>query len=251
MEKPVKKKARRVSMPSANMISKIAISVAFVAIVWLFWSMGEEVNVGGKDIVIRDRAQAVEVVGELQKTLEQVTRERDTYRQQVIMMERSFQIDREVAKTLREELKALQSERHKWREETALVKKLLSDNTIDTALDIKSIEVVPSEIIGEYHFEIAVSRLPDSDKPVKAELHYELIGNESGLERRYLSSDVDLKAKEGYQLEFRTLERVQGHFMHPPAFELEKIRFFIEGKDDKIQGAEKDFVPTVAETAMN
>ncbi len=251
MEQIDNKKARRSSMPSANLISKIAVSVAFVAIVWIFWSMGEEVNIGGKEIVIRDRAQAVEVVGELQKTLEQITRERDTYRQQVIMMKRSFQIDREVAKTLREELKALQAERHKWKEETALVKKLLSDNTIDTLLDINAIEVVPSEIIGEYHFEVAVSRLPDSDVPILAELNYELIGNEGGVEKTYLSSDVDLKAKEGYQLEFRTLDRVQGHFMHPPAFELEKIRFFIEGKGDKIKGAERDFVLTAEETDMS
>lgn len=189
-----------------------------------------------------DREKTAVVIAELQEQLDYTEAERDQYRQRAVNMERSVQIDREAVRELREEIKKLQNERHKWREETELVKKLLSDNSIDSALRIMAFEISPLDTEREYSFEAVISRVPDSSKAIKATLEFEVIGIEAGEVKTYTSAELSDEDEKAYQIDFKHLERVRGAFTLPEIFQPQTIRVSVKGGGDATKDAEREFI---------
>jgi len=211
----------------------VAVLIGLALVVWVAYDMGRQ-NAGFHS------ERATEVQDELEVRIDELETERSDLHQQVATLQRDAQIEHEAAKKVQASLVVLQDERLELREEITLLNSLLSDGEHEAALRVLGFELTRQEEGGPLRLRFSVSKLPQSDKQVKADLQVTVIGSEAGKDKRLTLKELAVGDSPD-RIAFKQLAHVEEEIEIPGEFEPSKVKVVAKAKSGDVLDAEREF----------
>jgi len=230
MSKLVVKKHRPLEIILAAMIFSAIFSVA----VWLM------LDANHWDFIKSRISQSEEsrLLWEVNQGLET---ENKALREQVIMLERSNQIDDQVGARLQNEIRALQDKTYSLKGELEFYQGIMSDTTDSKGLNIQGLHIEATDQSQRYRFKLVLTNVAKSDRVVEVTMDMSIEGmNEAGSE--VLSLDKVITGNElKRELKFKNFERIEGSLNFPEGFKPLRVVVDIRQKGLKNSAIQKIF----------
>ncbi len=144
-------------------------------------------------------------------------------REQVAILERSSQIDRQAAADVKSDLGQLEEELQAAREEVEFYRGIVSPGDVKPGLRIHRFMLEEGAMTGEYHYDLVLTQLKRNDRFVSGVVDWRIIGStpdyqtEIGLERVTEPAVKELKFR------FRYFQDLAGTIRLPEDFTPEKV----------------------------
>lgn len=144
-------------------------------------------------------------------------------REQVAILERSSQIDRQAAADVKSDLGQLEEELQAAREEVEFYRGIVSPGDVKPGLRIHRFTLEAGSVAGEYHYDLILTQLKRNDKFVSGVVDWKITGSlpdyqtEIGLER------VTEPAVKKLKFRFRYFQDLAGTIRLPEGFSAEKV----------------------------
>lgn len=208
MSKLVVKKHR----PLEIILAAIIFSTVFSVGVWLFldanhWSFIKNSLLQSKESrLLWDVNQGLEA-------------ENKQLHEQVVMLERSNQIDSQVAASLQNEIRTLQDQVYLLKGELEFYQGIMSATTESKGLNVQGLHIESTDQEGLYRFKLVLTNVAKSDRVVEVTMDMSIEGmNEAG--SRVLSLDEVTVGKElKREIKFKNFERIEGSLNFPKGFQ--------------------------------
>jgi len=161
-------------------------------------------------------------------------------REQVVILERSTQIDNQAAARLQNDIKALQDQVYSLKGELEFYEGIMSATTDSKGLNIQGFHVEATGRKNLYHFKLVLTNV-ESDKVIEVAMDMSIEGmNETGTQ--VLSLDkVIAGSKLDPEIKFKNFERIEGNLNFPEGFKPLRV------VDLRQKGAKKATVKRVFE----
>ncbi len=230
MPKLVVKKHR----PLEIILAAIIFSAVFSVAVWLL------LDANHWDFIKSRISQSEEsrLLWEVNQGLET---ENKALREQVVMLERSNQIDDQVAARLQNEIRALQDKTYSLKGELEFYQGIMSDTTDSKGLNIQGLHIEATDQSQRYRFKLVLTNVAKSDRVVEVTMDMSIEGmNEAGSE--VLSLDKVITGNElKRELKFKNFERIEGSLNFPEGFKPLRVVVDIRQKGLKNSAIQKIF----------
>lgn len=159
---------------------------------------------------------------------EQVVKANRTLREQVAILERSSQIDRQATKEVQDELGALQEELHAARDEIEFYRGIVSPGDGKPGLRIHRFTLSAGTQPGGFDYDLVLTQLKNNDRYVAGRVGWSISGRRDGE-----TEDLDLAAitetGAGHlDFRFRYFQRLTGVISLPEGFQAEEVTLSIK-----------------------
>jgi hypothetical protein len=230
MSKLVVKKHRPLEIVLVAMIFSAVFSVG----VWLFldanhWSF------------IKDRLSQSKESHLLWDVNQGLETENKQLREQVVMQERSHQIDAQVATRLQKEIQNLQDKLYALKGELEFYQGIMSATTDSKGLNIQGLHIVPTDQERLYRFKLVLTNVAKSGRVVEVTMDMSIEGmNEAGsgvLSLNEVTAGKELKR----EIKFKNFKRIEGSLNFPEGFKPLRVVVDIRQKDIKNSTIQKIF----------
>ena len=163
-------------------------------------------------------------------------------REQVVILERSTQIDNQAATRLQDDIKSLQDQVYRFKGELEFYEGIMSATTDSKGLNIQGFHIEATDRENLYHFKLVLTNVAKSDKVIEVTMDMSIEGmNEAG--SKVLSLDkVIAGSKLDREIKFKNFERIEGNLNFPEGFK--PLRVVV---DLRQKGAKKATVKRVFE----
>ena len=207
MPKLVVKKHR----PFEVILIALLCSGVFSIVVWLLldashWS------------VIKSRLHFAEKTHLLLDVNQSLEAENAILREQVVMFERSTQIDNQTAVRLQNDLRTLQDDLYQLKGELEFYQGIMSATTDSKGLNIQGIYIESTEYERIYRFKLVLTNVAKSDRVIAVKMDMSVEGmNEAGsqvLSLQEITSGSELKR----EIKFKNFQRIEGNLTFPVGF---------------------------------
>jgi uncharacterized protein DUF6776 len=207
MSKLVVKKHRPLEIILAAVIFSSVISV----IVWLLL----DVNHWN---VIKNRLSQSEESRLLWGVNQELESENKQLKEQVIMLERSTQIDNQAAASLQNEIRTLQDQAYLLKGELEFYQGIMSATTDSKGLNIQGLHIEATDHERLYRFKLVLTNVAKSDRMIEVTIDMSVEGmNEAG--SHVLSLDEVIAGNElKREIKFKNFERIEGSLNFPKGF---------------------------------
>ncbi len=159
----------------------------------------------------------------LEKRNDRLTDDAAGLREQVAILERSAQIDRLAAESVKSELGQLEEELQAAREEVEFYRGIVSPGDVKPGLRIHRFSLEAGTAPGEFHYDLVLTQLKRNDKVVSGVVDWRITGSmpdyqtEIGLERVTEPAVKELKFR------FRYFQELAGTIRLPEGFTASKV----------------------------
>ncbi len=162
-------------------------------------------------------------------------------REQQVMLERSHQIDVQVAARLQNEIRVLQDQVYSLKEELEFYQGIMSATTDSKGLNIQGLHVESTDEERFYRFKLVLTNVAKSDKVVEVTMDMSIEGmNEAG--SKVLSLDEVIAGnKLNREIKFKNFERIEGSLNFPEGFKPLRVVVDIRQKEKKNSTIHKIF----------
>ncbi len=173
-------------------------------------------------------------------------KENKLLREQVVILERSTQIDIQAAARLQNEMQTLQDQVYRLKGELEFYDGIMSATTDSKGLNVQGFHVEATGQEGIYHFKLVLTNVAKSDKVIEVTMDMSIEGmNKSG--SRILSLDqVTAGSKLNRDIKFKNFERIEGNLNFPEGFT--PLRVVVELRQ---KGAQKSTLKRIFEWPAN
>jgi len=139
-------------------------------------------------------------------------------REQVIMIERSTQIDNQVAVRLQGEIRLLQDKVYLLKGELEFYQGIMSATTDSKGLNVQGLHIEKTEQERLYRFKLVLTNVAKSDRVIEVTMDMSVEGiNEAG--SKVLSLDeVAVGSELKREIKFKNFERIEGSLNFPKGF---------------------------------
>ncbi len=163
-------------------------------------------------------------------------------REQVVILERSTQIDNQAAASLQNDIKALQDQVYRLKGELEFYEGIMSATTDSKGLNIQGLHIEKTDQDSLYNFKLVLTNVAKSDRVIEVTMDMSIEGmNEAG--SQILSLDkVMTGSKLDREIKFKNFERIEGNLIFPEGFK--PLRVVV---DLRQKGAKKSTVKRVFE----
>ena len=230
MSKLVVKKHR----PLEIILAAVIFSAVFSVGVWLFldanhWS------------VIKNRLSQSKESHLLWDVNQGLETENKQLREQVVMLERSHQIDTQVATRLQNEIQNLQDQVYSLKGELEFYQGIMSSTTDSKGLNVQGLHIESTDQERLYRFKLVLTNVAKSDRVVNVTMDMSIEGmNEAGskvLSLNEVTAGKELKR----EIKFKNFERIEGSLNFPKGFKPLRVVVDIRQKDIKNSTIQKIF----------
>lgn len=154
-------------------------------------------------------------------------------KQQIIVLERSQQIDREVNKTASNQLKAAQDEHHAAEKEVSFLRRLIQEGGggILQPMDFKLEEADQS---GEFSYSFTVRQLIPDFGESTGSVDLKITGTRDGKEVSLSLEKLEGSEPVSHKMEFKHFQSVAGHIRVPDDFDPESLVVEIKPSTSKL-----------------
>ena len=166
----------------------------------------------------------------LEKRNEKLVDDAAGLREQVAILERSSQIDRQAAESVKAELGELEDKLQAAREEVEFYRGIVSPGDVKPGLRIHRFSLEAGTVPGEYHYDLVLTQLKRNDKVISGVVDWRIAGampeyqTEIGLERVTEPAVKELKFR------FRYFQELAGTIRLPEGFTAKQVVLTIRVK---------------------
>ena len=194
----------------------ILLVAGLLAVAWWLYDIGKLHGV--------TELEAVRIKNQLlEKHNDKLAADAAELREQVAILERSAQIDRQAAETVRAQLGTLEDRLQAAREEVEFYRGIVSPGDVKPGLRIHRFTLEPGSAPGEYHYDLVLTQLKRNDKVISGVVDWRIAGampeyqTEIGLERVTEPAVKELKFR------FRYFQELAGTIRLPEGFTAKQV----------------------------
>jgi hypothetical protein len=197
--------------------------VSFVA--WWLYDLGK--LRGNDELGVLRTEHAV-----LEKRHAKFVHDNGTLREQVAILERSSQIDKQAALDVKADLGQLEEELQAAREEIEFYRGIISPGDVKSGLHIHRFTLEAGTSPGEYHYDLVLTQLKRNERHVSGVVEWVISGLMLGESGEIALAGVTNPSVEQLKFRFRYFQDLAGTITLPEGFEAEKVvlRVKPEGK---------------------
>lgn len=169
----------------------------------------------------------------LERRNERLVGEDEDLRERLAVLERSSQIDREAAQSVKADLGQLEEELQAAREEVEFYRGIVAPGDVDPGLHIHRFRLEPGAEKGEYHYDLVLTQLKRNDRYVSGEVDWKIAGEVDGERAALTLTDITRPATQQLKFRFRYFQDLAGTIVLPEGFEARRVVLTVrpEGKD--------------------
>jgi len=146
-----------------------------------------------------------------------------TLREQVAILERSSQIDKQAAQEVKADLGQLEEELQAAREEIEFYRGIISPGDVKSGLRIHRFTLEEGPVHGEYHYDLVLTQLKRNEKHISGVVDWVISGVMLGEPGEIALAGVTKPAVEQLKFRFRYFQDLAGTIILPEGFEAEKV----------------------------
>ena len=161
--------------------------------------------------------------GVLEKHHNKVLGDNKEMREQVAILQRSSQIDRQAALGVKEDLATLEEELQAAREEIEFYRGIVSPGDVKPGLRIHRFQLVDGVMAGEYRYDLVLTQLKHNDRHVSGVTEWKIVGTLNGEPGELGLADVTRPAVQQLKFKFRYFQDLAGTLHLPDGFEAKKV----------------------------
>ena len=220
--------------PFEVILAIVIFSTAFSVIVWLL------LDANHWD-VIKSRLLQNEELRLLWDVNQELETENKKLKEQVVMFERSGQIDHQVAARLQNEIRHLQDQVYLFKGELEFYQGIMSATTDSKGLNIQGLHIESADQERLYRFKLVLTNVAKSDRVIEVTLDMSVEGmNESG--SLVLSLDEVIAGSElKREMKFKNFKRIEGSLNFPKGFKPLRVVVDIRQKGVRNSTVQKIF----------
>jgi uncharacterized protein YgiM (DUF1202 family) len=175
---------------------------------------------------------------EVNQSLEE---ENKQLKEQLVMLQRSNQIDNQVAVKLQTQIRALQDQVYSLKEELEFYQGIMSSTTGSKGLNVQGLRVESTAERQIYHFKLVLTNVAKSDKVAEVTMDMSIEGkNEAG--SKVLSLDQVIAGNQlNRKIKFKNFKRIEGSLSFPDGFKPLRVIVDIQQKGYKNSTIQKIF----------
>lgn len=159
----------------------------------------------------------------LQRRHDKLSGEHKRLREQVAILERSSEIDRQAAQGVKDEMGQLQDELQAAREEIGFYRGIVAPGDAISGLRIHRFSVEPGLKRGEYHYDLVLTQVKRNDRKVSGVVDWTIAGLLDGDPADLALSEVTDPAVEHLKFRFRYFQNLAGTINLPPGFDAKTV----------------------------
>ncbi|HEY5702601.1 MAG TPA: DUF6776 family protein [Gammaproteobacteria bacterium] len=169
-------------------------------------------------------------------------RENQELKDRIIMLERTAQIDSQMAAELHDSLGSLQDEIYRLKGELEFYQGVMSSTSSEAGLNIQGMQVDPLPEEGNYRFRLILTHVTKREQVIEGSVDIALEGVKNGkltvLNIRELAMDtaMDLSFK------FRNFKRFEGNISIPEGFEPRRVIVNLQPREKKLSKIKRVFI---------
>lgn len=183
----------------------------------------------GHEPVTDDRLSALrsDAAGERQR-VEELEQERSSLQEQLAVLERSGQIDREATQQVREQLKTYEQERVEIEEELTFLRSMVSTLDGKGALQVQRFKLESGGAEGTYRYSFTVTQSMKTDAVASGSIFLAVDGIQGGEARWLPLREITEEKAEKLKMQFKHFQDIEGMIHLPDGFKPRK--FIVELK---------------------
>jgi hypothetical protein len=182
----------------------------------------------GKLHGVTELASLRERYASLSQQNEQVVEVNSSLREQVAILERSSQIDRQAAEEVRDELGALQEELHAARDEIEFYRGIVSPGGGKAGLRIHRFTLSAGRLSRDFDYDLVLTQLKNNDRYVAGQVGWTISGKREGRSDELDLAEVTETGVAHLDFRFRYFQRLTGVISLPEGFQAEEVALSIK-----------------------
>jgi hypothetical protein len=155
-------------------------------------------------------------------------------REQLAILERSSQIDRQAAKDVKGDLGRLETDLQAAREEIEFYRGIVAPGDVQSGLRIHRFSLENGSGVGEYHYDLVLTQLKRNDRYVTGVVDWKVAGLMFGEPGELALAGITNPAVKQLKFRFRYFQELAGTITLPEGFAPEKVIIEVkpQGKGD-------------------
>jgi len=212
--------------PLEIILAVVLFSAAFSVIVWLLLDANHWRFIKSQ----LSQSEDARLLWDVNQSLET---ENKQLREQVVMFERSTQIDNQVAVRLQNDIQKLQDQVYRLKGELEFYQGIMSATTDSKGLNVQGLHIEATNQERLYRFKLVLTNVAKSDKIIEVTMDMSIEGmNEAG--SKVLSLDEVISGNQlKREIKFKNFERIEGNLNFPEGFK--PLRVVVDLKQKGIQ----------------
>lgn len=176
-----------------------------------------------------DRGEAEQELSQLRERVGKLTAESASLRTSVNASESKLQIERAAQAQLGHQVKALEDENARLKEDLAFFENLIPGEHRDNTLLINRFRAEPGALPGEFHYRLLLMQGGRRDKPFQGNLQLLVTLQQDGKDA--IITFPEVAAAPAYKISFKYFQRIEGMFRVAPGARVKmvQVRVFENG----------------------
>lgn len=184
---------------------------------WWLYDKGMHDGAGALTRLERERE-------ELRIELRELNKDRRRQADQLAVLERSSQIDRQASLEVRQSLGDLQDEIVRLREELAFYQGIMAPGEVEPGIRIHRLKWEPVSEDGSFHYDLTLVQYKRNDRLVQGVVHLFLDGEQDGKAATLSLAQVTEPAVDKLSFRFRYFQHFEGEVRIPARFRPRTVR---------------------------
>lgn len=192
----------------------VVLSCSFALAAWIYDA--------GRRFAGFDRREAEQELSQLRESVAKLSKEAAELRGGVNASESKLQIERTAQLQLGKQVKALENENTRLKEDLAFFENLIPSEHRDDTLLINRFRVDPGALPGEFRYRLLLLQGGRRDKPFQGSL--QLLVTLQGGDKDAIITLPEEGAAQAYKISFKYFQRVEGTFRVAPDVQVKMVR---------------------------
>lgn len=167
--------------------------------------------------------------------------EREELRRQLSMAQQSAQMDKEVIRAIKLQIKQFQDERLEMEEELAFLRGIVSTGSDKKSLRIQKFKLSVDSEEGDFSYEFTVSQVINSGVVAKGNIYISLQGLQDGQTKTLKLKELTPDNKSSHKMKFRYFQNIAGKLKIPTDFEPAKLTIEVKPAGKKFDSVTLEF----------
>lgn len=192
----------------------VVLSCSFALAAWMYDA--------GRRFAGFDRSEAEQELSQLRESVAKLTQETTGLRASVNASESKLQIERAAQAQFGRQVKVLEDENARLKEDLAFFENLIPSEHRDNTLLINRFQVEPGALPGEFRYRLLLLQGGRRDKPFQGNLQLLVTLQQEG--KNAIISLPEQGAAQAYKISFKYFQRVEGTFRVAPSAHVKMVQ---------------------------
>jgi len=203
--------------------------VGAVLLVGIGWGL----YIWGKKTAGFDQIETSEREQNYESSIEGLKRERIALRDQIALLERSNQMDKQAYGEVDTNLKSLQEEILELREEVSFYRGIVSPRESSAGLRVERIKVEKSNQDNLFRYEMVLTQVLKNHRNIRGVAKFVVEGLQDGRARELPLGAIAVSGKKSLDFKFRYFQKFEGDFLLPTEFVPRSIHISVKSAGKK------------------